>query len=90
MHPDEWVYHFPQGRRKAEEYNTLRTQQPTQEVTITSDQINAVQAKQNAQRQQSTAKRGLESHFYARDKALPGSTIFESVHEECHTLRHVI
>lgn len=34
--------------------NTLRTQQPTQEVTITPDQINAVQAQQNAQRQQST------------------------------------
>lgn len=33
---------------------TLRTQQPTQEVTITPDQINAVQAQQNAQRQQST------------------------------------
>lgn len=66
MHPDEWVYHFPQGRRKAEEYNTLRTQQPTQEVTITPDQINAVQAKQNAQRQQSTAKRGPEIHFYAQ------------------------
>ena len=28
--------------------NTLRTQQPTQEVTITPDQINAVQAQQRA------------------------------------------
>lgn len=34
--------------------NTLRTQQPTQEVIITPNQINAVQAQQNAQRQQST------------------------------------
>lgn len=34
--------------------NTLRTQQPTQEVTITPNPIYAVQAQQNAQRQQST------------------------------------
>lgn len=34
--------------------NTLRTQQPTQEVTISPNKINAVQAQQNAQRQQST------------------------------------
>ncbi|KAI8542507.1 hypothetical protein RHMOL_Rhmol08G0143300 [Rhododendron molle] len=34
--------------------NTLRTQQLTQEVTISPNQINAVQAQQNAQRQQST------------------------------------
>lgn len=34
--------------------NTLRTQQPTQEVTITPDPINAVQAQQNALRQRST------------------------------------
>ncbi|KAB1227958.1 hypothetical protein CJ030_MR1G013838 [Morella rubra] len=40
--------------REGKPKNTLRTQQPTQEVTITPDQINAVQAQQNAQRQQST------------------------------------
>jgi len=34
--------------------NTLRTQQPTQEVTISPNKINAVQAQLNAQREQST------------------------------------
>ncbi|KAM7249638.1 hypothetical protein ACFE04_011469 [Oxalis oulophora] len=37
--------------------NTLRTQQPTQEVTISPDQIIAVQAQQNALRQRSTRNR---------------------------------
>ncbi|KAL5749421.1 hypothetical protein ACOSP7_024024 [Xanthoceras sorbifolium] len=40
--------------------NTLRTQQPTQEVTITPDQINVVQAQQNAQRHRSHQE--LRSH----------------------------
>lgn len=43
-------YNGGEGKPK----NTLRTQQPTQEVTISPNQINAVQAQQNAQRQQST------------------------------------
>lgn len=61
-----------EGRPK----NTLRTQQPTQEVTITPDQINAVQAQQNAQRQQSTRnQQAIQGAWKAislpRDKPLP-------------------
>ena len=61
-----------EGRPK----NTLRTQQPTQEVTITPDQINSVQAQQNAQRQQSTRNQqaiqgARKAISLPRDKPLP-------------------